>query len=260
MTQTRELAELFVEKLAAKDVPKEMEVSLQHRLEGEKGLNRLAQIEQSNQKILDSYPPAQLAASIRLRYEQQRKTTRKSHLRYLIPTSAVVAVAAAALLIITIGKEVPLTIEKPQNLPTEYIGIKGSPQLHIHKKTEAGEIRINSGDNATQGDVLQIKFNSSSAKSLMICSVDGHGAVTLHYPEHESDSTSVRTNTKQVLSFGYELDDAPGFERFFMVWTLTNIPLDTQRILNTVKTLKNSESSKLQLEATLHYKDIIVKK
>lgn len=260
MTQKKELPELFIEKLASKEMPKEMEFSLRHQLEAENNLNRLAQIKQSNRKILDSYPPAQLAASIRLRYEQQKKTTHKSNLRYLIPTSAVLAAAAAAFLIMNIGKEVPVTTQGTQQPQTEYIGLKGAPQLHIHKKTNTGEVKINSGDNATQGDVLQIKFNSSSAKSLIICSVDGHGAVTLHYPEHESESTKVKTNTKRVLPFGYELDNAPGFERFFMVWTQKNTPLNVGQVLNAVKTLKNAESSKLQLEATLHYKDIIVKK
>jgi hypothetical protein len=49
----------------------------------------------------------------------------------------------------------------------------------------------------------------------VIISIDGRGVVTLHYPEEGHAPAKLELNRKVLLPRAYQLDDAPGFERFF---------------------------------------------
>jgi hypothetical protein len=52
----------------------------------------------------------------------------------------------------------------------------------------------------------------------VILSVDGRGRVTLHLPdEHSAGAAPLKGSRLVDVPIGYELDDAPGFERFFLV-------------------------------------------
>lgn len=59
--------------------------------------------------------------------------------------------------------------------------------------------------------------------------------VTLHYPEQERDSTLLDQEQKTLLQTSYELDDAPGFERFFFVTSKSKI--DAAEVLKSVRLL-----------------------
>lgn len=257
MTEPQKTPELFVEKLAANELSEEMAARVQAQLESAQETDRIAEIHRSNQAILNEYPPAQLAASIRLRH--QNSQYRFKRIWYLLPVSAVAAAAAMFFMM-----QVPPGAKTlPPNQGTSaapYEGIKGSPQLLIHKQTTNGATPLKTGDTAAAGDVLQIKFNTSTAQSLVICSIDGRGTVTLHYPIRKDASTAVLAKGAQTLPFGYELDDAPNFERFFMVWSETRTNVKTAEILTAVKALKNARSDSLQLRAPFKYKDITVNK
>ena len=52
----------------------------------------------------------------------------------------------------------------------------------------------------------------------MLLSIDGAGKVTLHWPENKSGAAAaLKTSGEVRLPAAYELDDAPAFERFFLV-------------------------------------------
>ena len=52
----------------------------------------------------------------------------------------------------------------------------------------------------------------------MLLSIDGAGRVTLHLPDERARSAAPLRAVREIpLPSAYELDDAPGFERFVLV-------------------------------------------
>ena len=52
----------------------------------------------------------------------------------------------------------------------------------------------------------------------MLLSIDGAGKVTLHWPERQDgEAAPLKASSENRLPSSYELDDAPAFERFFLV-------------------------------------------
>ncbi|MDY6933335.1 MAG: hypothetical protein SVZ03_03835 [Spirochaetota bacterium] len=104
---------------------------------------------------------------------------------------------------------------------------KGNPaQLFIYKKTGNSVHRLKEGATARENDILQIAFISEKQPYVMIVSVDGNNAVTLHFPDSETGSSGVVLHKKMVIPNSYTLDRAPLYEKFFMITSLNkfNIP------------------------------------
>ena len=77
--------------------------------------------------------------------------------------------------------------------------------------------RLETGDQADEGDLLQLSYLAAGRSHGVILSIDGRGAVTLHWPDRRGGATALVPSGEVRLDHAYELDDAPGFERFFLV-------------------------------------------
>jgi hypothetical protein len=101
---------------------------------------------------------------------------------------------------------------------TEEIGIKGlAPELRIYRKTVDGHDRLRAGTTVRQGDTLQVRYVAAGKRHGVVLSVDGRGGVTLHHPTSAGPSGALVPDGERVIPHAYELDDAPGFERFWFI-------------------------------------------
>jgi len=98
-----------------------------------------------------------------------------------------------------------------------------APRLFVYRKRRAAEgdgaERLATGARAARGDLLQLAY-ASGAEGLygVLLSIDGAGHVTLHLPEEgASAAPALRWPREMKLPSSYQLDDAPGFERFVLV-------------------------------------------
>jgi hypothetical protein len=82
------------------------------------------------------------------------------------------------------------------------------------------------------GDLLQLRYSAGKNPHGVIASIDGAGAVTLHFPASEDASTALAKGTKVPLPNAYALDDAPRFERFFFL--TCDSPIDVKRAMATL--------------------------
>ncbi len=95
---------------------------------------------------------------------------------------------------------------------------KGAPRLLLHRKRGDRVERLDArNDRARPGDRIQISYAAGTAVHGVILSIDGAGAVTLHFPVADSASTALHRGAVASLGHSYELDDAPGYERFLFV-------------------------------------------
>lgn len=219
--------DLLVEQLALGELAPDKAAKVRAQLESESdGFERLSRIRRSNDEILIQYPPRQLVPAIERRAGIQPKKTR-SQWFYLLP----VAAAAAAALALTL-KDRSNAISGTQFDPTtETIRKKGPPRLVINKKTENGSEILQPGAKVHAHDTLQLQYLAGEMKWRygVAFSIDGNGAVTLHYPEQIGQPQDLKQGDAVALPHAYELDDAPDFERFFLIGS--EEPIDINAIL-----------------------------
>ena len=184
---------------------------------------RIASLKESNRDILTTHPPNRMVREIQARLilereenEGERKRTGNRAFRY----AAIVLPAAAAVLFLITLSPVREAL-KPVSAAgsSEITRMKGmDPYLLIYRKEKDGIQRLESGDQARQHDVLQLSYVVGGSSFGVIFSIDGRRVITRHYPAEDwtsmTASPELEGSREISLPFAYELDDAPGFERF----------------------------------------------
>lgn len=136
----------------------------------------------------------------------------------------------------------PMSASNPGTGP-EQTNVKGdnkkdAPKLRVYRKRAAGSERVGTGIVARAGDVFQLGTVSKADEHGVIVSVDGRGGVTLHWPEAADKPTTLPVGENPLPS-AYTLDDAPEFERFFLV-TTGNAPTDVGTVIHAAEALAAS--------------------
>jgi len=171
-------------------------------------------------------PVAQIEARVAAEARQRAERRRRRRLRWLG-----LATSAAAVLVVTrFVAERTATDDPPRTRVTRDDGtrVKGSPRLVAFRQVGDQVERLAQDTVVHAGDVIQLRYNVGGQGYGMIASVDGAGAVTLHFPLGEDpppEATAVSPETA-TLPDAYALDDAPRFERFFFI--TADGPVDVQ--------------------------------
>jgi len=225
---------------------------------------RLAEIERSNREIVAQYPPEAMAPAIEERAGDgaARARRRRPSVAFILP------VAAAALLFLSFfalrEQLVPLITGGQLTQDTRIKGM--SPHLSIFKKTPSGAAELAAGDVAHARDVLQISYVAADARYGAIFSIDGRGVVTFHLPEQYSgqalSSPELDRQGPVILPYAYELDDAPSFERFVLVYA--KAPFDLREIDKAAQAVaarpQSAETQGLRLPAGVSSFSFVVRK
>jgi hypothetical protein len=228
----------------------------------------LTVLERSNEEILKQFTPEAVVPQIKARHEILRKKTLMGPvlIKRLLYATPVLATALVVLFIIfqNPGGRTPQETQGLQGTRikgTETIDVS-KPYILVHRKINDTVELLESGDHANEGDLLQIAYVSVGTPYGVILSIDGRGVVTLHYPESEDKEAILDLDKKTLLPSSYELDDAPGFERFFFI--TSNSEIDVRAILNSArilaKTSQTSDQEELDLPDTLNQYSLLVKK
>jgi hypothetical protein len=212
---------------------------------------RLDELKHSNQEILNRYPAGTMVPQIldRVRMETAREQAaapgKRSHWsRRLFIASPVLA--AALLLILLLS---PFTSDLPED--TRIKGQPGEPVLLVFRNTDGKIEQLRDGSMARAGDLLQLKYKVPEKTYAVIVSIDGSGTVTLHFPENRRGSTRTPANREVSLPSAYELDDAPRFERFFLL--TSNEPLNVGAVIRAAEDLASVPGS--ARTGTIHLKN-----
>ena len=203
---------------------------------------RLEALQQDDAAILADHPPRQVAAEIRRRQHLRKAEAdqasragggRRWMLRILGP------VAAAALAAIVVLPQ--LTPDQPifQEPDTIITTAKGVVSLNVYRDNGEPEgEKLEHGADARPGDRIQLAYTAGNKHHGVIVSIDGRGAVTLHHPTEPGGSTELSLEGEHKLAFSGELDDAPRYERYFMV--TSERPIDVQQVLDAAARLAST--------------------
>jgi hypothetical protein len=214
MPQKQTVSDLLLEQYSLGELSSDQERMVRAELERDESLRqRLAAIAQSNQEILADYPPERIVPAIKERFFREGRTARPAR----TPTLAW-ALPAAAMVVLILS----LFVIRERVVPNE-TRLKGlTTHLNLFRKTPTGAEELRAGASARRADVLQISYTAGEAKYGVILSVDGRGAITWHVPAGyrggSRTAPALDLEGQVVLPSAYELDDAPRFERFFLVY------------------------------------------
>jgi hypothetical protein len=195
---------------------------------------KVAALHAENAAELAAYPAAPAVAQIanRIAAERHRRAQRRVWLFGAVTTAAAVAVA---ILVLRPATQPPAREDEP-----EITRPKGATRLLAFRLAGDHVEQLAPDTLAKPGDIIQLRYNAGGQRYGIIASIDGAGAVTLHYPASEDASPALEPKTK-ALPNAYELDDAPGFERFFFI--TDNQPLDVKATLTALRELAQRDDA-----------------
>lgn len=202
---------------------------------------RVARIEEDTQRFLETHPPRAFAQRIRNAYEaserepapSQQRPAARATIRFM--TFAVPGAAAVLALAFVLFGGLGIDTAPVVDPDSEIVRLKGAePRISVYRSAGTDDAEeLADGDVARQGDRLQITYTASGRAFGAIVSVDGRGAVTLHYPLTPSREPVLATDGEQQLPYAYQLDDAPEFERFYFVTSETSF--DVSELLSDIR-------------------------
>lgn len=195
-----------------------------------------------------------LAPGVRHRVSNGAPAAPARRLALLAPLAA-----AALLFVVVIGRN-----GMPQGAPPAGEGterVKGpAASLNIFRQTPSGSELLEDGSLARAGDVIRVGYRLAGPGYGVIVSVDGRGVVTRHLPSSAGRAATMANGEVVLLDQAYELDDAPQWERFFIV--TGDSAFDVEPIVRAAKSFAESgaTSPTLSLPAELGQSTFLLKK
>jgi hypothetical protein len=229
----------------------------------------------SDREILERYPPAEMARTIGERLhgkgsdaglhgQGQKDSGMASSMepagRWALQLALGLPAAAVILLVFSF-------FMFREKLTPDVIRTKGlTPHLSAFLKTPLGARELAPDSFVTRGDLIQIGYTAGDARYGVIFSLDGRGTVTWHLPPGGSRpgraAPGLDRQGQVMLAVSYELDDAPGFERFFFVYA--EKPFDISVVAGAARalsrTLDSAQVQSLSLPAGLRQSTFLLKK
>jgi len=231
MSDQRRVTDLQLEQLALGELPEDLAREVRARLEREPALRqRLEVIAASDREGFVRYPATEVMTEVARRRRASgaggaapdgaaaRDAARRRRLAWLGAPALAAAAVAALLVVVLPGGPAP-----PDDLT------KGArPRLLVHRQTPAGPTALEDGVLVAAGETIQLSYAAAGYTHGVLLSIDGRGTVTLHFPVRETASTALQPGGVRPLARSYKLDDAPRFERFFLV--VSHDPLDVAAV------------------------------
>jgi hypothetical protein len=194
-------------------------------------------------EIRAAHPAARVVPRLRARAPRPR--------RALAAGGAALALAAGALLWV----QPPPAPDPGGDAGEERAKGNGAPQLQVLRAGDPAP--LGAGAVARPGDLLGFRVNPGAGEYGVLLSVDGRGAVTRHFPRDGAPAEGLPPGAT-ALDIGYELDDAPAFERF--VWVTADQPLDPAALAEALAGLPRPETDPLPLPPGARAAELLVRK
>lgn len=261
MNEQQKCPELLVEQLALGELsPVGRQEELERWGATPAGRARLVELRVLDEEILARYPVHRMVAAISERAEKEPGAWSVSRLVWGV------SLAASAVLVLIVVA--PWHQDAPRGpwhgehgvvrLPAETVRIKGDSRLLVHLLEADSSTELEDGDEVKSGDVLQLEYVAGKGRYGVVVSMDGRGGVTLHYPVAATGSTALEAGGPHALPRAYELDDAPGFETFYLF--VSAKPLVVEEMLNVVRALPVVPGGKPALGPGVELKTITMTK
>ena len=108
--------------------------------------------------------------------------------------------------------------------------IKGlDARMEVWKKTGDSAVQMSNLDEAREGDEIQLRYSVPEKCFGLLFSMDGNGTITMHMADG-SQAVALEPGKMTTLPFAYKLDNAPKFEKFFLLTSQKDFTIDAGNI------------------------------
>ena len=190
---------------------------------------RIASLKKSDEEILSQYPSEKMIPELIMKANKKNKN--KIIFYFPMVAAAVILVAFIPFYTPDIASlwQSPATTEI-QEYSENGTRIKGlSLSLEVWKKTGDSAEKLVDKGYAKAGDELQLRYSVPTKCYGIIFSLDGNGKVTALLADQNS-SVAIDAGKISLLPYAYKLDDAPLFEKFFLVISSESFDLDANQL------------------------------
>jgi len=230
----RNVPDWLLERLALGELDAETAADVRRRLaaEGRTPDEIAALVAASNREILEQLPATPTAAAIKRRAERAAAAARPARKRAFLWSAPLALAGVAAMVLVARPWQPQCDFRGPDG---ECIIVKGGdilpatlPRIYLYRHGATRDERLRDGARATRGDLVQLAYGSHGGGYGVLLSIDGARKVTMHWPEkQDGDAPALKAAGETRLPSAYELDDAPAFERFFLVRAATPFSIAT---------------------------------
>jgi hypothetical protein len=224
--------------------------------------DKIAALRADNDAELAGYPPGPAIAQIESRLAHTRRHTDQRRRRRWSLIGMATTAAAALVIVLVVSRPGEPDIIAPAGHGDD-VRVKGAARLLAFRQAGDHAEPLEPDATVRAGDVIQLRYNAGGHGYGVIASLDGAGVVTLHYPVNESapaEATAVSPKTTSLPN-AYALDDAPGFERFFII--TADEPIDLGLCMASLRALAHradSADAPLRLPSGFHQWSLRLKK
>ena len=122
--------------------------------------------------------------------------------------------------------------------------IKGmDARMEVWKKTGDSAVQMQNLDAASEGDEIQLRYSVPEKCYGLLFSMDGNGTITMHMGDNNR-AIVLEPGKMTTLPFAYKLDNAPKFEKFFLLTSKADFAVDVDNI---DAVLKNKDISNVSI-------------
>ncbi len=201
----------LLERYLLRELPPGEMVAIEQKLTADSTLTeRLCALQDDNEEQALSYPVAWMAGQIEHKAAQLKPKKRRSA-GYRLWAMPMVAVAVALAVVV-----LPTLRQDSEEFVTRIKGDRG-PALLVFRQSEDGPQHLPDSSLAYLGDLVQLVYRSGGRSYGAIFSLDGRFSLTRHLPVEGGQAVALVAGRADTLAFAYELDDAPRWERFYLI-------------------------------------------
>lgn len=204
---------------------------------------RVAALREQNESILADHPFDDLAEKLGLVDVVENR--RPSNLFFLKVAAALVIALGIFSAVAISGRSELVQMDASQQAAGADVAmvsdadygtrIKGlQSRMEVWKKSDEGVVQLEEMGTASEGDELQLRYAVPEKCFGMLVSMDGNGVVTVHVGQG-AQAIALEPGKMNTLPFAYRLDNAPHFEKFFLLTSKEEFSVDEKEFDKSLK-------------------------
>lgn len=237
MTDVKQISDFKLERYLLGELP-EVEMAALRKREAEDELfaARVKMMREEGERFLAENPFSALEDKLE---NDQRSVERSLWLR----VAAVLVVAFGIFSVVVLNRQTEIVNESSATSGMDVAmadvdngtRIKGmTAGLEVWKKMGDSAVQMVNLGEAREGDEIQLRYRVPQKCFGMLFSMDGNGTVTMHMGEGNR-AVELEPGKMTTLPFAYKLDNAPKFEKFFLLTSGEMFEFDGNDIDKTLK-------------------------
>ena len=237
MTDVKQISDFKLERYLLGELP-EVEMAALRKREAEDELfaARVKMMREEGKRFLAENPFSGLEDKLE---NDQRSVERSLWLR----VAAVLVVAFGIFSVVVLNRQTEIVNESSATSGMDVAmadvdngtRIKGmTAGLEVWKKMGDSAVQMVNLGEAREGDEIQLRYRVPQKCFGMLFSMDGNGTVTMHMGEGNR-AVELEPGKMTTLPFAYKLDNAPKFEKFFLLTSGEMFEFDGNDIDKTLK-------------------------